>query len=329
MHILICNHSPVPVFAYGGTERVIWDLAKGLVSKGHQVSFLVPDNSHCPFARILPLNPRKPLKDQIPDDVDLVHFHFNPGPAFECNKPWLMTQHGNSIPDEFLPTNTVFVSANHAQRHGAQCHVYNGLDWTAYSPVDLRAERRHFHFLGKAAWRVKNVQGAIDVAKQAHVPLVVMGGKRLNVKRGFRFTWSRNITFLGMVGGDIKFSTLQHSKGLVFPVRWHEPFGLAVIESLYFGSPVFCTPYGALPEIVSSECGFLSDGLTELSDAVQHMQFDPRACHQRAVALFNAELMTNRYLAVYERIMSQELLNNAQPMMQEPFVRLPWRRDAS
>lgn len=42
MHILICNYSPVPVFAYGGTERVIWDLAKNLVLKGHEVSFWHP-----------------------------------------------------------------------------------------------------------------------------------------------------------------------------------------------------------------------------------------------------------------------------------------------
>ena len=327
MHILICNYSPVPVFAYGGTERVIWDLAKNLVMKGHEVSFLAPSNSHCPFARILPFNPRQALQDQIPDDVDLVHFNFNPGPDFDCDKPWFMTQHGNSIPDEFLPLNTVFVSRNHAQRHGAQCYVHNGLDWQSYGPVNVHSERRHHHFLGKAAWRVKNVQGAIDVAKHANVPLVVMGGNRLNLKRGFRFTWSRKITFLGMVGGDIKFDTLQHSKGLIFPVQWHEPFGLAVIESLYFGCPIFCTPYGALPEIVSSECGFLSNRLGDLVEAVQAMRFDPAACHQSAVEYFNSDLMTQRYLQIYERIMSGEALNTAPPMMIEPPSRLTWHRD--
>lgn len=33
-HIVIVNHAPVPVFAYGGTERVIWDLARALVEAG-------------------------------------------------------------------------------------------------------------------------------------------------------------------------------------------------------------------------------------------------------------------------------------------------------
>ena len=41
MHILFVNHAPIPVFAYGGTERVIWDLGKSLVRIGHRVSYLV------------------------------------------------------------------------------------------------------------------------------------------------------------------------------------------------------------------------------------------------------------------------------------------------
>lgn len=39
MHILFVNQAPIPVFAYGGTERVIWDLGKSLVKLGHRVSY--------------------------------------------------------------------------------------------------------------------------------------------------------------------------------------------------------------------------------------------------------------------------------------------------
>jgi hypothetical protein len=53
MHILFVNHAPIPVFAYGGTERVIWDLGKSLVGLGHRVSYLVPQGSHCDFAQVL------------------------------------------------------------------------------------------------------------------------------------------------------------------------------------------------------------------------------------------------------------------------------------
>ncbi len=328
MHVLICNHSPIPVFAYGGTERVIWDLGKSLVSQGHQVTYLVPQGSSCPFGQVITWHPDEDWRSKIPQGVDIVHLQFNPGHDIDCDRPWLITQHGNSDVGELLPLNTVFVSANHAERHGADCHVHNGLDWSSYGPVDLQnPPLDYFHFLGKAAWRVKNVRGAIDVCLAAKTKLVVMGGHRLNLKRGFRFTWSPSISFLGMVGGEQKFNVMRRSKGLVFPVRWHEPFGLAVIESLYYGCPVFSTPYGALPELVSEECGYLSAQQSSLANALKSRHFNRQDCHQRAVQMFNADAMASKYLTVYERVMSGEQLNQKTPVMRETAVQLPWHRD--
>src|SRR5690606_17197612 len=120
-------------------------------------------------------------------------FQFNPGVPVRI--PHLMTQHGNSRESVPLPLNTVFVSQDHARRHGSDVHVYNGLDWSAYGEVDWERPRPCFHFLGKAAWRVKNVRGAIDIARDAGVELDVLGGDRLNLKRGFHFTWSRRVHF--------------------------------------------------------------------------------------------------------------------------------------
>ena len=74
MHILLVNHAPIPVFAYGGTERVVWDLGKQLVALGHRVSYLVPAGSHCDFAQVLPLQPNQPWDAQIPADVDVTRF---------------------------------------------------------------------------------------------------------------------------------------------------------------------------------------------------------------------------------------------------------------
>lgn len=325
MHILICNHSPIPVFAYGGTERVIWDLGSSLVAQGHQVTYLVPKGSTCPFANVLTWNSGEDWRTRIPSGVDVVHLQFNPGHDIDCDRPWLMTQHGNSDINEKLPLNSVFVSRNHALRHGANCFVHNGLDWKSYGPPDLISRPAdYFHFLGKAAWRVKNVKGAIEVCRGAHQKLIVMGGTRLNIKRGFRFTWSPSISFLGMVGGEQKFDVMRHSKGLVFPVRWHEPFGLAVIESLYYGCPVFSTPYGALPELITEECGILSAHRSELSLALIEKKFEREVCHQRAVQFFNSDVMAASYLAMYERVIAQEQLNSSTPIMRETALQLPW-----
>ena len=129
-----------------------------------------------------------------------------------------------------------------------------------------------------------------------------------------------------MVGGTQKTGLLNASRGLIFPVRWHEPFGLAVIESLYFGCPVFSTPYGALPELVPLHCGVLSAEANVLAEAVRGNRFDARACHQHVVDHFSAERMARNYLRMYERVLAGEKINAQPPVIQGPARELPWRQ---
>lgn len=322
MHILIANNCKIPVFAYGGTERVIWDLGKRLTELGHIVSFLVQKGSHCDFATIYEFNKNLPIEAQIPKGIDLVHFQFNPLQDFDF--PYVVTEHSNHDLKNVMSRNTIFLTKNHAERHGSDQFVYNGLDWRTYGPVDLSGPRKRFHFLGKAARPDKNIRGAIDVALQSGVELDVLGGSRLNMNRHFRFTWSPSIHFHGMVGGTEKFRLLNQSKGLIFPVTWHEPFGLAITESLYFGCPVFGTPYGSLPELTPEDCGFLSASCEELAEAVAHKNYDPRRCHEFALNYFGAEQMTLGYLDKYKRVMDGESLHTEMPYLRGPRDHLPW-----
>lgn len=315
MHILIVNTGKIPVTNYGGTERVIWYLGKALVSMGHQVTYLVEEGSHCDFASVLFLNPAKRLAEQVPESVDLVHFQFSPNEAIE--KPHLVTVHGNCNDFREFDLNTVFVSRNHAARFGSTSFVHNGLDWNDYGQPDLGNLRSYFHFLGNAAWRVKNVRGSIAVIQATrHEKLKVLGGTRLNFRMGFRLTLSPRVTFCGMVGGAAKNDLLRGSKGLIFPVRWHEPFGLAIIESLYFGCPVFGTPYGALPELVPSEVGHLSASASELARQVEDAgRYDRKKCHEYAAEHFNAQKMAQAYLEKYEQVLNGRPLNTAPPKL--------------
>ena len=326
MHILIASKTQIPVVTYGGTERVIWDLGRGLVELGHRVTYLVNSGSTCDFAPLIHIDDQIDLRLQIPNDVDVVHFHFCPD--FDLDNdfeyPYLYTEHGNSADRPRLPLNSVFLSQNHAERHGSSQYVYNGLDWRSYGAVNFEQQRTHVHFLGKAAWRVKNVAGAIDVALKSGHKMSVLGGYRLNIKRGFRFTLSPRISFHGMVGGEAKFSLLNRSSALIFPVRWHEPFGLALIESMYFGCAVFGTPYGALPEIVSQECGTLAISSEALACAVQTQYVDPRASHARAVNRFSAQNMCLNYLTKYEAVLAKSQLNAESPRLAPAFKDLPW-----
>lgn len=320
MKILIAFNGNIPVTKYGGIERVTWYLGKGLADLGHKVTFLVRKGSKCDFADILTINEEKNILDQIPDQIDVVHFQFTPPNIDEIRKPYVITCHGNTYQESIFNINTIFVSKNHAERYGSESFVYNGLDWNDYLKPDLNLQRSYFHFLGKGAWHVKNLKGAIDVIKGTKSErLEVLGGHRFNLKMGFRFTFSRRIGFHGMIGGSKKDALLNRSKGLIFPVIWHEPFGLALIESLYFGCPVFATPYGSIPEIVNKDVGFLSCEKEKLIQAIEGAgSYSKKKCHQLAAEMFNSRKMALSYLEKYEQVMSNKTLNKVPPAIKYP-----------
>ncbi len=322
MNILIVIGSRIPVEGYGGTQRVMWYLGRELSKMGHSVSFLAAEGSWCPFAKMHILRPDVPLSKQIPEDTDIVHFNESV-PADFTEKPYVVTHHGNRI-SQPISRNAIFVSSNHAKRFGSESFVYNGLDWDDYATTPLPTRRAWFHFLGKAAWSVKNVRGCISIVKALQGErLYVLGGHRLNFKMGFRLTFSPRVRFCGMVGGEEKLRYLCGSKGLLFPVLWDEPFGLAIIESLYCGAPVFATPYGSLPELVSPEVGFLS---TSKQAMIEHLRgaegaYSPAVCREYAATLFNSRLMAQRYLSKYEQVLSGKSLNEKAPHPILPFER--------
>ncbi|MBR1656086.1 MAG: glycosyltransferase [Prevotella sp.] len=305
MNVLIVQNSVFPALLYGGTERVLWYLAHELHKMGHQVSLLCKSGSECPFANCIIYNPQKHINEQIPDDIDIIHFNTSEL-GYTGDKPYVVTIHGNY--NAVIPKNAIFVSRNHAERHGSQNFVYNGLDWDDYGELNKSEPRAYYHFLGKAAWRVKNVRGAINIIKQLPgEKLYVLGGTRLNFKMGFRFTISPKVKFKGMVGGYKKNTLLQHSKGLIFPVKWDEPFGLAITESLYCGCPVFGTPYGSLPELVPSDVGFLAEDMNDIAEHIKnHYNYTHSRCHEYARDLFNSRIMAENYVRYYERVLQGE-----------------------
>ncbi len=315
MRVLIVNNSIIPAKLYGGTERVIWYLGKELVKLGHEVFYLVKKGSVCDFASVIPINDNEEIINQIPDNIDIVHFNSTPLYIERIKKPYIITIHGNSNGTDRFDLNSIFVSKNHAERYGSNSYVYNGLDWDDYVKPNLSQERKYFHFLGNAAWRVKNVKGAIDIINQTNnQELRILGGVRFNINMGIRFTFSLKTKFHGMVGGHKKDLLLNGSKGLIFPVRWHEPFGLAIIESLYFGCPVFGTPYGSLPELVNDQVGFLSNNKEDIVLAIRDANtFSKKHCHEYALTEFNSKKMALNYLERYEKVLSNEKLNPVAP----------------
>jgi glycosyltransferase involved in cell wall biosynthesis len=330
MRILLALQAKLPVFGYGGAERIIWWLGKTLAQKGHEVTILCAKNSTCDFAKVLYWQPELTLAQQIGHHYDVVHIH-GQYDTDDIAIPHLTTLHANLTSGTWVHPNTVFLSNNHAWRHGGDVFVNNGLLFEDYGDPILDLPRKYFHFLGKAAWREKNLRGALELTNTLGERLHVLGGSRLGMRSQPMVMLSTHARFHGMVGGGGKNILINGSKGLVFPVLWHEPFGLTVIESLYFGCPVFGTPYGALPELITqkkspnrpqkgaiggsidavfSEFGVLSVKRAEILDGMRHAQdFDRRACHDFVRAYYSADTMTRRYLALYEQVASGKPLH--------------------
>ncbi len=335
MHITLYKPGkvPIPPKLYGGTERVIYWLGKALVELGHTVTLIANWESHIPGAELRPVaadetDPRAWQK-LVPDTTDIVHLQDTANPV--APKPFLVTVNGNAQPGTKFHSNTVFVSRKHAANYGSQHFVHNGLDPAEYSFSEARAD--YAVFLAKARWPVKNFAGAVRVARQAGVELRVLGSRNwpLNLQR--LLPPIRGVRYYGMIGGEEKRELLARARCLIFPVRWEEPFGLAITETLVSGGYVVGTPYGSLPEIVTPEVGVLSTRATELAAVVKSPQlFTPQTCREHVLRGGFTHLdMARKYLRCYEQILAHGRLGVAAepaPKTKPDFVAkvlLPWQ----
>ncbi|OFZ00151.1 MAG: hypothetical protein A2070_08785 [Bdellovibrionales bacterium GWC1_52_8] len=326
MHIALFHEAVIPPQKYGGTERAIYWLAKALALKGHQVTLLAKPGSAVPGVRVMALPPKElrpasgSLDSLIPQECDLVHLFGTP--SVLPKKPFLVTIEGNGQPGEKFHPNTVFVSRKHAEIHGSSHYVYNGLDPDDF-PCDVERDD-YLVFLAKASWSVKNLAGAIQIAKAAGIPLKIMGSRNwpLNLHR-LRPAWG-GIEYCGMLGDHEKRKILRKARGLLFPVVWHEPFGVALTEALASGCPVFSTPYGSIPEIVSSDVGFLSNQASEHVEALKNARFSPAQCRERVNQGFTHFQMAEKYLAYYQQILNDGQLSSEIPETIPYQIPLAW-----
>lgn len=295
MRIALLYHGRLPVKCYGGTERVVVWLARGLAELGHEVVLLAAPGSNVPEAQLVPVDPHQAEhiafdpRPFLPPGVDLCHAH---RPIAVPEVPTLWTLHGTARRTDY-PPNMVAVSADHARRSGAVAHVYNGLDPDEY--LFRRVKKEYDLFLGRLH-TAKGWQWAVQGARRS--------GRRIIVAGGWRPVFRRGVRVIGKVGGSRKRELLASAECLWMPARWDEPFGLTLIEALVSGTPVLGTRRGALPEIVSEETGVLGDTLEELIAGREIIdRIDPDACRARVTEHFTHRTMAEGYLKLYRKVM--------------------------
>ena len=84
--------------------------------------------------------------------------------------------------------------------------------------------------------------------------------------------------------------------------RWDEPYGLVVAEALACGTPVAAFARGAIPEILTPDCGALArpDDVQDLARAVvRAVGLSRSACRARAEAACDVRRMITAYEKLY------------------------------
>lgn len=122
----------------------------------------------------------------------------------------------------------------------------------------------------------------------------------------------------------------QNSKVFLFPLRWEEPFGLTLIESLACGTPIIAYARGSIPEIIKDgETGFIVNsseddvrgnwiikktGVEGLCEAVERIYAMPdeeyrqmrKNCRAHVEKNFTIEHMIDQYAEVYKEILAKK-----------------------
>jgi len=296
MHVVVASHHLLPAKGYGGPERVIVALVRGLVALGHRVTLLAPPGTRVAEAKVVDVPPRKldepaALAGFLPKDAELLHAHF-PLPRAPDSLAFVQTIHRNLKPGAPPCPNAIFLSLDHARRHGAETFVYNGLDPAEYVYRRFPKRPEQFDlFLGRLH-STKGYHWAVEAAKET--------GHRLVVAGGWRPSFTGGVKYVGEVDGARKAALLARARCVWNPAQWDEPFGLVTVEALLSGTPVLGTRRGALPELITPEVGAVCDTMEQMVAAAETIHTrSPEACRAHAERHFTHMAMAEEYLRMY------------------------------
>lgn len=325
---------PVPPRGYGGTESVVDTLARGLQDAGHEVMLFTTGDATCPVPRRsvfgVPPEPMGSANFELRQvqaayeefaGVDVLHDHTVVGPVWAAanrvRTPVVVTVH-----NAFTPTNRALYDSlarwasvnciSHDQRASAPeipvaAVIHHGLDLGHYA--EGRGSGGYALALGRLAPE-KGIREAIEIARRAGLPLRIAAKMRESGElRYFRECveplLGPDIVFLGEIGPEERNRELAGAVALINPIRWREPFGLAMIESMACGTPVIAFPHGAAPEIVRhGVTGFLCADVSEAAEALRGIStLDRSGCRAHVEERFSGSRMVADYLELYRQVL--------------------------
>jgi glycosyltransferase involved in cell wall biosynthesis len=112
------------------------------------------------------------------------------------------------------------------------------------------------------------------------------------------------VRWIGTVTGKDRDDLVARARAALFPLRWEEPGGTAVVESLALGTPVVGIGRGCLPELIEEgRTGLLTGDEEELGELVHKAGLIAEAeCRAEAARRFTPAVMAAAYLRLYEQV---------------------------
>ena len=328
--------TPVPPALYGGIELVVDRLAVGFQKAGHEVLLFTTGDSTCPVPRAWALEEaeHQRIGMVVPElrhimaaydavqDYDIVHDHSVMGPVYAQQFPELpvvTTVHGpfnDELTDLYsrIAKRIPLIAISHAQSKPVPQIpiarvIHHGLDVDAF-PVG-KGEGGYFLFLGRMS-PDKGAHRATEICYKAGVPLLMAAKMREPWEHEYfdknvRPYLNDDIRYLGEVGHEEKLELLANARGLIFPIRWNEPFGMVMIEAMACGTPVLAFPEGAAPEVVDDgRTGFLCADEAEMISAVHRIdEIDRTDCRAAVEGYFSAERMVAEHVELFDDILAK------------------------
>lgn len=222
-----------------------------------------------------------------------------------------------------------YVSISNSQRKGVV--PLNFVD-TVYHGLDLKdfefdnSPEEHLIYFGRVL-EDKGADIAIGLALNSKIPLyIATSATRANKSEDFYNTKiapyvdGKNIVLKGFFEHKEKSDFIKKGKAFIFPLRWEEPFGLTLIESMACGTPVIAYNRGSVSELVrdgvtgyviepedsQNESKFVikKKGMEGLMEAVKRVgEIDRQACRKHVEDNFTVEKMTENYEKVYRKVL--------------------------
>jgi glycosyltransferase involved in cell wall biosynthesis len=334
---------PVPPVQYGGIERIVDMLARGLVARGHEVTVFAHRDS-VTAGRFVPWQGRasRSMLDTgrnaatlascvFAGHFDLVHSFSRIAyltPILPLPIPKLMTYQREISRRSVrlantLSRGTLWFSAisRHMMRTvediGNWRLVFNGIPLATYKYCPDPGPAAPLVFLG----RIEEIKGphlAIKIARRAGIPLVIAG----NIPAEHR-GWceahiaphidGENVTYLGPVNDQQKNDLLGRARAFLMPILWEEPFGIVMAEAMACGAPVIGFARGAVPEVVEhGVTGFVVNDIDDFVAAAGRLgEIDRAACRTRVEWLFSDTAVVEEYLKVYSEMMAARKMREA------------------